>query len=119
MIDNIKAGSDIHAGDGGYSIGTKEEYDEFVKGRNQSLGKARMNKAFDKAFNDLLYQSGLIADGCWEELDTYTQEAIERLFQMTVLKCADKAHELIKSDGDEFPLQAVSYRIKQHFGVEE
>ena len=31
MNDNIKAGSDIHAGDGGYSIGTKEKYDEFVK----------------------------------------------------------------------------------------
>ena len=44
-----------------------------------------MNKAFD----DLIYQSGLIADGCWEELDTYTQEAIERLFQMTVRECID------------------------------
>jgi hypothetical protein len=42
MKDNIKAGSDIHAGDGGYSIGTQEKYDEFVKVRNQSLGKTPM-----------------------------------------------------------------------------
>lgn len=35
--DKLKAGADIHAGDGGYSIGTKEGYDEFVKSRNESL----------------------------------------------------------------------------------
>lgn len=29
MNDNIKAGGDIHAGDGGYSISTQEKYDEF------------------------------------------------------------------------------------------
>jgi hypothetical protein len=42
MSDNIKAGADIHAGDGGYSIGTKEKYDEFAKGRNQSLSEMRI-----------------------------------------------------------------------------
>jgi NTP pyrophosphatase (non-canonical NTP hydrolase) len=41
MNNNIKAGADIHAGDGGYSLGTKEKYDEFVKGRNKSLGKIK------------------------------------------------------------------------------
>lgn len=35
MTDNIKAGAEIHAGDGGYSIGTQEKYDEFVKVRNR------------------------------------------------------------------------------------
>ena len=34
---NIKAGADIHAGDGGYSEGTQEAYDEFVKKRNYQL----------------------------------------------------------------------------------
>ncbi len=37
-----------------------------------------MNKAFD----DLLYKAGLIADGCWDELGTYEQEAIERLMEL-------------------------------------
>ena len=37
-----------------------------------------MNKVFD----DLIYQSGLIADGCWDELGTYEQEAIERLMEL-------------------------------------
>jgi hypothetical protein len=40
MNENIKAGADIHAGDGGYSEGTQEKYDEFVKTRNQSLDKS-------------------------------------------------------------------------------
>lgn len=35
MNDDIKAGADINAGDGGYSESTKEKYDEFAKGRNQ------------------------------------------------------------------------------------
>jgi hypothetical protein len=33
-------------------------------------------------FDDLIYQSGLIADGCWDELGTYEQEAIERLMEL-------------------------------------
>ena len=49
MNDNIKAGSDIHAGDGGYSVGTQEKYDEFVKGRNQSLGKMRIKQLKEQA----------------------------------------------------------------------
>jgi hypothetical protein len=39
MNNNIKAGADIHAGDGGYGIGTKEKYDEFVRKRNMSKNK--------------------------------------------------------------------------------
>ena len=35
MNENIKAGAELHAGDGGYSIGTQEKYDEFVKARNR------------------------------------------------------------------------------------
>ncbi len=34
MNKQIKAGAEIHAGDGGYSEGTKEAYDAFVKKRN-------------------------------------------------------------------------------------
>ncbi len=68
-----------------------------------------------KSFDDLIYDSGLIASGCWEDLDTYTQEAIERLFQMTVLECA----ELVSNDrqNDDYGV-FVANKIKQHFGVE-
>ena len=49
MNENIKAGSDIHAGDGGYSVGTQEKYDEFAKGRNQSLGNMRIKELKEQA----------------------------------------------------------------------
>jgi len=39
MNENIKAGVDLHAGDGGYSIGTQKKYEEFAKARNYSMGK--------------------------------------------------------------------------------
>lgn len=38
MNENIKAGADIHAGSGGYSVGTKEGYEAFVKARNSGRG---------------------------------------------------------------------------------
>ncbi len=36
MNENIKAGADIHAGEGGYQLGTKEEYESFVEKRMES-----------------------------------------------------------------------------------
>lgn len=51
MNENLKAGADIHAGDGGYSVGTKEKYDEFVKVRNESLAKAQ--------YSDIMSDGGL------------------------------------------------------------
>jgi hypothetical protein len=78
-----------------------------------------MNEALD----DLIYHSGLIADGCWEDLDTYTQEAIERLFHLTVQECVracineGKTYE-IESAG-EHSSNFYATAIKKHLGVEE
>ncbi len=33
---------------------------------------------------NLLYQSGLTAQGCWDELDDYAKQGIERLAKMIV-----------------------------------
>jgi hypothetical protein len=54
-MDNIKAGSDIHAGDGGYSIGTQEKYEEFAKARNRS---SRIN-VLSARITDYLSMGGL------------------------------------------------------------
>ena len=37
LLKQVMAGADIHAGDGGYQIGTREAYEEFNAKRNQSL----------------------------------------------------------------------------------
>ena len=69
----------------------------------------------NKAFNDLIYQSGLIADGCWDELDTYTQEAIERLIELTVREC----DRYVAEHYDEMEPWMQPGDLLEHFGVEE
>ena len=48
MIDmtekNLRAGGEIMAGDGGYSEGTKEAYEAFVKVRNESLDLMKLGE---------------------------------------------------------------------------
>jgi hypothetical protein len=94
MNKNIKAGADIHAGDGGYSIGTKEKYDEFVKGRNQSLGKMQIR--------ELMLEAGTDISGKWMSIDN-----AEKFAELIVRKCAGIAY------GSDQP----SRDIKEHFGV--
>lgn len=39
-------------------------------------------------FEDLLYSSGFTTQGCWEELDDYTKDAILRYGELVVRECA-------------------------------
>lgn len=36
----------------------------------------------------IIYDSGLIAQGCWDELDSYAQDGIVRAIQMAAKECA-------------------------------
>ena len=68
-----------------------------------------------------LYQAGLTAQGCWEDLDTYTQEGIEKFAELIVRECATLVDAAF--DIDEHSGEVVSYadggQLKEHFGVEE
>ena len=99
MNENIKAGADINAGDGGYSLGTQEKHDEFVKGRNQSLGKMRIR--------ELMTQAGTDTSGKWMGI-----EHAEKFAELIVRECIDT---LYKNGCSCIPAD----RLKQHFGVEE
>ena len=47
----------------------------------------------------LMYLSGLTAQGCWDEMDTYDQEAITKLAELIVRECM--AHcEQVATDAD-------------------
>lgn len=37
---------------------------------------------------DLMYQAGLTAQGCWDEMDSYDHEAIEKFAELIVRECA-------------------------------
>ena len=37
--------------------------------------------------DDLMYQSGMTAQGCWDEMDSYQQEAIMKLSKLIANEC--------------------------------
>jgi len=100
MNENIKAGSDIHAGDGGYSIGTQEKYDEFVKGRDQSLGKMRIRELIKQATE--CYSNG--------QERTFDKE---KFAELIVRECADIATM------NQFQWDSAGGYVLKHFGVEK
>ena len=111
MNNNIKAGSDIHAGDGGYSEGTQEDYEKFAKARGQSLLKMRLQE-FEKASGMDVYGLGAKRD-MWES-------RLEKFAQLIVAECAKIADtERSNSVGCGYITKTNGMRIKEHFGVEE
>ena len=66
-----------------------------------------------------LYQAGLTAQGCWDELDDYAKEGIEKFAELIVRECLDQCYN--RGMNDELyagQLKAAAY-IEEHFGVEE
>lgn len=63
-------------------------------------------------FDDLMYEAGLTAQGCWDTMDEYDREAVLRFAKLIVKECADIAS--INAHQYETP---GTYVLK-HFGVE-
>jgi hypothetical protein len=75
-------------------------------------------------FSRLHYHSGLVAQGCWDELDEYDREAIMRFGDLIVKECAEVARRTILSgsgvDPDTFTGTVTTVQeIKRHFGITE
>ena len=69
-----------------------------------------------------LYQAGLTAQGCWDELDDYAKEGIEKFAKLIVRECANHCDLLLDhkiSSEWSRGTHDCSRAIKQHFGVEE
>ena len=58
---------------------------------------------------DLLYRAGLTASGCWDELDDYAKQGIEKFAELIVLECAELS---VGYPGN------VKLLIMNHFGME-
>lgn len=70
-------------------------------------------------FEDLMYRSGLTAQGCWDEFDDYTREAIEVFGVLVVEECLQQVDSV---DLDEHPREALGralagLAIARYFGV--
>jgi hypothetical protein len=63
-------------------------------------------------FEPLMYQAGLTAQGCWDEMDDYDRKAIERFAELIVLDCIDNVKAWEKDSRNH-----ISYLLKNHYGV--
>ena len=70
----------------------------------------------NQKLQDLMYHSGLTAQGCWDEMDEYDKQAIEKFAELIVEECAHLVDTLNEAYGA--PSTAGEF-IKQHFGVEK
>jgi len=69
----------------------------------------------NQKYEDLLYQAGLTASGCWDELGTYEQEAIERFAELIVAECINTVSDC---SVEYCTRPQIVNEIKEHFGVE-
>ena len=73
----------------------------------------------NKRIEHCLYLAGLTAQGCWDELGTYEQQAIEKFGKLIVKECLNQCYN--RGMNDELyagQLKAATY-IEEHFGVEQ
>lgn len=73
-----------------------------------------MNKQID----DLMYSAGLTAQGCWDEMDAYDKQAIEKFAELIVKECA-KVLEIQGSNTGHEQYHYGASLIEEHFGVKE
>ena len=110
QIENMRAAAEIHAGDGEYSIGTREEYEKFAKARNVSLGRARIRELEEQSYVTVKDEN---------QFDC-TVFSKQKFAELIVRECARVAWN---TQYKPVPLQIgsssdCSNAIKQHFGVE-
>lgn len=109
-MNNIKAGADIHAGDGGYEIGTQEKYEAFVNVRNQSLAKIKIKELIEqcglKYHNWTTNESNVSAGNFkYPRLEDY-----EKFAELIVQECV----LISRTSADGF---GAAKRMEEQFGV--
>ena len=90
----------------------------------------------NKRIEDLMYHSGLTAQGCWDEMDDYDKQAIEKFALLIATECIS----VVATLSPDYPLRyknnlliEINHRyqieelfrgdcveeIKQHFGLDQ
>ena len=74
-----------------------------------------------EVLDELMYRSGMIAQGCWDNLDDYDRDAIMSLAKLIVEECATVCESLQLlgpyKEVQDATLKDAAHAIKQHFGV--
>lgn len=67
----------------------------------------------NERIENLMYQAGVTASGCWDKMDAYDQEAIEKLSRLIVEACAD----LVENEGRFLKYDKLADKVRSSFGV--
>jgi hypothetical protein len=60
-----------------------------------------------------LYQAGLTAQGCWDELDDYAKKGIEKFAELIVRECAN----YIRENYDSWDAEPLAHNLEVDFGL--
>lgn len=63
-------------------------------------------------FESLMYHAGMTAQGCWDEMDSYQREAVEKFALLIVRECIQLCDRVDLVGADD-----CIDNIKEHFGV--
>ena len=66
----------------------------------------------NERLEDLMYRAGLTAQGCWDNMDQYDREAIEKFAQLIIRECADIERM------NQHQYESTGMYVLKHFGVE-
>lgn len=112
MNEQIKAGADIHAGNGEYRIGTKEEYDKFAKARNRSLAQERIRELALQAGGSHYPEVG------GETLQLFAELLINEC--LYAIDRTDKTHAYTTFDLSmiETTIEKTKRSVQKHLGIE-
>jgi len=67
----------------------------------------------NERLEDLMYHAGLTAQGCWDNMDQYDREAIEKFAELIIRECADIASM------NQHQWESTGIYVLKHFGVEQ
>ena len=74
----------------------------------------------NERLEDLMYRAGLTAQGCWDSMDSYDKEAIEKFANLIVSESINVVNRRYMGDNnrEDFEVRRCVEDLKKHFGVE-
>ena len=74
----------------------------------------------NEKLEDLMYRAGLTAQGCWDSMDQYDREAIERFAELLINECIGIVNKRYMGDNnrEDMEVRRCMKDLKKHFGVE-
>jgi hypothetical protein len=83
-------------------------------------GPVKVKSKMNERIEHLLYLSGLTAQGCWDELDEYARQGIEKFAELIVQECSNWLKQPVnQTPSCGVTMNIAADRLKEHFGVEE